>query len=151
MQFMWGLQTLGSYDRRRSYRMATVSRNAVTSSPNPMMESMNPMVFMVVPPFWDHGLIWIKPISVIAIKQHLCHLVRLSALIAKTPGLSPTAEGSREANVRWRRISLPSRCGTYPATQTLSVNEYSDSHFPPAIAGSLLSPKRQRRYKRDPL
>ena len=143
VQFMRNLQTRSPQDGRWTYMTAIARRNAVTSSPNPMMESINPMVFMVAAPCGVHGLIWIKPISVMASTQHLCHLVRLSAVIAKTPVLSPTEEGLGEASMRWRRISSPSRCGTYPAAQTLSVNEYSDFNFPPAIAGSLLSPQRQ--------
>jgi hypothetical protein len=73
----------------------------------------------------------------------------ISAEAHKTPGLLPTAEGSGAANVRLRSISLPTRCGTYPAAQTLSVNEYSGSNFPPAIAGSLFSPQGSGRYNRD--
>lgn len=49
VQFMQGLQMRDLQDGRWPYRMATARRNAVTSSPNPMMESINPMVFMVAP------------------------------------------------------------------------------------------------------
>jgi hypothetical protein len=144
VQFMRKLQTRSPQDGRWTYMTAIARRNAVTSSPNPMMESINPMVFMVAPPFWDHGLIWIKPISVIAIKQHLCHLVRLSAVIAKRLAFR------RQWKAQERRMCAGGEschhvdCGTYPAAQTLSVNEYSDFNFPPAIAVSLLSPQRQR-------